>query len=40
VHQLSRLYPRWKEFLDVRAQLDPGGKFLNGHLRSVFGVSC
>jgi FAD-linked oxidoreductase len=40
VHQLSKLYPRWKEFLDVRAALDPGGKFLNGHLRSVFGINC
>jgi FAD/FMN-containing dehydrogenase len=40
VHQLSKLYPRMKEFLDARAALDPGGKFLNGHLRSVFGINC
>lgn len=36
--QLEPLYPRWKEFADVRAALDPQGKFLNGHLRTVFGV--
>jgi FAD/FMN-containing dehydrogenase len=36
--QLSALYPRWKEFTEVRAALDPQGKFLNGHLRTVFGV--
>jgi len=39
-NQFSRLYPHWKDFLEVRAALDPGGKFLNGHLRSVFGVTC
>ncbi|ROH86778.1 FAD-binding protein [Stagnimonas aquatica] len=36
--QLSTLYPRWKEFTEVRAALDPQGKFLNGHLRTLFGV--
>ena len=36
--QLKSLYPRWQEFTDVRAALDPQGKFLNGHLRSVFGA--
>ncbi|WP_028079466.1 D-arabinono-1,4-lactone oxidase [Solimonas soli] len=36
--QLEPLYPRWKEFADVRAELDPQGKFLNGHLRTVFGA--
>ncbi len=36
---LSALYPRWKEFTNVRAELDPQGKFLNAHLRSVFGVA-
>ncbi|MDR3415508.1 MAG: D-arabinono-1,4-lactone oxidase [Nevskia sp.] len=39
-NQLSRLYPRWKDFLEVRAAVDPAGKFLNGHLRSVLGVNC
>lgn len=36
--QLGALYPRWNEFLAVREALDPQGKFLNGHLRSVLGV--
>lgn len=35
---LAPLYPRWKEFLAVREALDPAGKFLNAHLRSVLGV--
>jgi FAD-linked oxidoreductase len=34
----AALYPRWKDFLAVRAQLDPRGRFLNPHLRSVFGL--
>lgn len=37
--QLSTLYPRWKDFEEVRRGLDPTGKFLNGHLRSVFGIN-
>jgi FAD-linked oxidoreductase len=35
---LAPLYPRWQDFLDVRAELDPEGKFLNEHLHKVFGV--
>jgi FAD-linked oxidoreductase len=35
---LPGLYPRWKDFLAVRAQLDPTGRFLNPHLRSLFGL--
>jgi FAD-linked oxidoreductase len=38
--QLAKLYPRWQDFLQVRQRLDPQGRFLNGHLRSVFGVGC
>lgn len=38
--QLSKLYPRFKEFQDIRRSIDPTGKFLNGHLRSIFGVQC
>jgi len=38
-NQLSRLYPHWKEFLDVRAELDPAGRLLNGHLRTLFGLT-
>ncbi len=37
--QLASLYPRWQQFLDIRAELDPQGKMLNGHLREVFGVA-
>lgn len=40
VAQFSKLYPRFKEFQDIRREMDPTGKFLNGHLRSVFGVQC
>ena len=29
------LYPRWKEAMDVRASLDPGGRFLNPYLRKA-----
>lgn len=32
------LYPRWKEFLAVRAELDPESKFLNPYLKTVFGA--
>ena len=38
--QLSQLYPRFKEFQDIRREMDPTGKFLNGHLRSIFNVQC
>ncbi len=37
--ELAPLYPRWKDFLAVRAELDPEGKFLNPYLKSVFGVA-
>lgn len=34
----AQRYPRWQEFLDIRAELDPRGIMLNEHLRTVFGV--
>jgi FAD-linked oxidoreductase len=34
---LARLYPRWDDFQGVRRRLDPGGKFLNAHLKRLFG---
>ncbi len=34
----AALYPRWNDFLEVRAGLDPEGKFLNPYLKDVFGV--
>lgn len=38
--QLSALYPRLKDFNEVRAALDPKGVFLNAHLRSILGVTA
>lgn len=35
----ARLYPRWDDFLALRRQLDPEGRFLNDHLRRVFGLT-
>jgi FAD/FMN-containing dehydrogenase len=36
--ELNELYPRLEEFRILRAELDPHGRFLNDHLRKVFGV--
>ena len=36
--QLAGLYPRWNDFLKVRAQLDPDGRMLNPYLKGLFGV--
>lgn len=35
----ERLYPRWGDYLALRQRLDPAGKFLNAHLKSIFGVA-
>ncbi|MBX3504815.1 MAG: FAD-binding protein [Parvibaculum sp.] len=35
----ASLYPKWRDFLEMRETLDPEGKFLNPHLRHVFGVA-
>jgi FAD/FMN-containing dehydrogenase len=35
--ELRELYPRWEEFHVVRRELDPRGRFLNDHLRELFG---
>ncbi len=35
---LLKLYPKLENFLRVRHELDPQGKFLNAHLRSLFGL--
>ena len=34
---LAKLYPRFNDFEDIRATLDPTGKFLNPHLSGLFG---
>lgn len=36
--QLAGLYPRWRDFLKVRAALDPDGRMLNPYLKGLFGV--
>jgi len=36
--ELAELYPRFQDFLDVRAALDPTGRLLNDHLRRIFGL--
>jgi FAD/FMN-containing dehydrogenase len=35
---LRRVYPRFDDFLALRAQMDPRGRFLNRHLRKIFGI--
>ena len=35
---LATRYPRWNDYLRVRASLDPQGVFLNPYLRRIFGV--
>jgi FAD-linked oxidoreductase len=32
----ATLYPRWRDFLALRQQMDPNGIFLNPYLRSIF----
>jgi len=32
------LYPRWKDFLDLRRSLDPQGRMLNAYLGGLFGA--
>lgn len=34
--ELAKLYPRFREFQAIRAQLDPAGRMLNDHLRKLF----
>jgi FAD-linked oxidoreductase len=36
--QLSKLYPRWNDFLALRERMDPAGRFLTPYLRVLFGV--
>ena len=33
-----KVYPKFDDFLQVRAKHDPNGVFLNDHLKKVFGV--
>jgi FAD-linked oxidoreductase len=34
----ASLYPRWKDFLDLRRSLDPQGRLLNDYLKELFGA--
>lgn len=34
--ELTELYPRFKDFMEVRRELDPQGRMLNPHLRALF----
>jgi FAD/FMN-containing dehydrogenase len=34
---LRPLYPKWDLFQEIRRSMDPGGVFLNPHLRAIFG---
>lgn len=36
--QLEAIYPRWKDFLAVRQELDPEGRMLNPYLNGLFGL--
>jgi FAD/FMN-containing dehydrogenase len=33
--RLAALYPRWRDFMEVRRTLDPQGRMLNAHLKTV-----
>ena len=35
--ELAQLYPKFEDFRAIRRRLDPHGKFLNAHLRAMFG---
>ena len=36
--RLAARYPRFRDFLEVRRELDPEGRLLNAHLRTVLGA--
>jgi FAD/FMN-containing dehydrogenase len=38
-NHLIPLYPEWNKFHEIRKQLDPGGFFLNEHLKEIFNIS-
>ncbi len=35
---MEKMYPRFKDFLKIRSQLDPSGLFLNEQLAGTFGL--
>ena len=34
--RVADLFPRYREFVDIRRRLDPTGTFLNPHLAELF----
>ncbi len=34
--ELSNLYPKWNDFIQLRREIDPEGKFLNNYLKRIF----
>ncbi|NGY06239.1 D-arabinono-1,4-lactone oxidase [Solimonas terrae] len=36
--ELEPLYPRWNDFLELRASIDPAGVFINPWLQKIFGL--
>tara|TARA_R110001592_G_scaffold7126_1_gene40164 strand:- start:31180 stop:32577 length:1398 start_codon:yes stop_codon:yes gene_type:complete len=36
--QCRNAYPKWQQFLDIRKEYDPEGKFLNPYLKRLFSV--
>jgi FAD-linked oxidoreductase len=34
--ELSKMYPHWEDFKEIRQQMDPTGKFLNPYLKQLF----
>ena len=34
--ELTELYPRFKDFMELRRELDPQGRMLNPHLQALF----
>lgn len=36
-NQLSEIYPKFSDFVELRRQVDPQGRFLNSHLSDIFG---
>ena len=36
--QCRQAYPKWQDFLDVRQEYDPSGKFLNPYLKRLFSI--
>ncbi len=36
--ELTKLYPQFEAFREIRAELDPEGRLLNDHLKKLFGV--